>query len=313
MGSTREILKIVGIAGLALVVGQGCSQKSVNVTADSETFEQGSQYADNQAGGSNPWAQGAQPFEAWQGSSGQPSGSSQYGSSSSESSQGFDPEGPTGTSIDGRLAQGGEMTGDAQNQANGGLSYFGTDQYSSGSGPLAGLQEFDGQGGGSWGAGQGYQNGNMAEEFIQEDYDNIAQAQRNGYGQNGQYSDGGYNMNEAQSSQIQVELQDVFFEFNSWRISQGGTNALAHDAEWLAQNQARSLTVEGHCDQRGTRDYNLVLGKKRAQAVQSYLVDLGVDSQKIQVISYGKERPFCFGNDDQCYQLNRRGHLQLHH
>jgi len=111
---------------------------------------------------------------------------------------------------------------------------------------------------------------------------------------------------------IQVELQDVFFEFDSWRVSQDGARALVHDANWLAENHARALTVEGHCDQRGTADYNMALGQKRAEAVRTYLLDLGVSSDQIQVVSYGKERPFCFGSDEQCMQLNRRGHLNLH-
>jgi len=261
MATSREILKIIGIAGLTLLIGQGCSQKSVRVTADSETFEQGASYAENrtgagnQAGADNPFSQGYQ-----------------------------------------------QGSGEGQTSANAGGQYFGADQNSmdswQNSGPLAGLQEYGSGNQGGWGSGQG---GNMAEEFIQGDYDNIAEAQQ------GQYGRGGHH------SQVQVELQDVFFEYDSWRISQDGREALANDVDWLEQNQSRSITVEGHCDQRGTRDYNLVLGKKRAGAVRAYLVDLGVDSHKIQVMSYGKERPFCFGNNDQCYQLNRRGHLQLHH
>jgi len=308
MATGREILKIVGIAGLALLIGQGCSQKSVRVTADSETFDQGAQYADN------PFAQGNQPFGSWQGGAGmghqQRAGQNNYGAGS----QDFDPEGPTQVYFNGKPQGEGSAQAEEFSGAQGGLTYFGDSQnYSSpwaNSGPFAGLQEYGSRSGGTWGSAQGYQNGqggNMAEEFIQEDYDNIAEVQpfsSRGLAQDAQ---------SGQFTRVQVELQDVFFEFNSWRISQDGRQALAHDAEWLDQNQSRSITVEGHCDQRGSRDYNLVLGKKRAGAVQAYLVDLGVETHKIQVISYGKERPFCFGNNDQCYQLNRRGHLQLHH
>ena len=276
MATAREILKIVGIAGLALLIGQGCSQKSVRVTADSETFDQGAQYADNQAGADNPFAQGYQPFGSRPGGSGMDQDQwSQQGEASEQA--------------------GGYGSGPGNN-----------------SGPLAGLQEY--------GAGWIGPEGSMTNEFIQEDYDNIAEARSPGFSQEGRYFGEGQQSfaqgrgpSGNQYPGVQVELQDVFFEFNSWRISQDGRQALAHDAEWLDQNQSRSITVEGHCDQRGTRDYNLVLGKKRAGAVQAYLVDLGVETQKIQVISYGKERPFCFGNDPQCYQLNRRGHMQLHH
>jgi len=331
MANGREILKIVGIAGLTLLIGQGCSQKSIRVTADSETFDQGAQYSDNQAGADNPFVRGFQPFGAFQGDgSGQPGWSQQGESKNNQGSayEGFEPESPAQAYIDG-VAQGdaGSQSGGsfAQRSAQDGLSYFGDNQdnpdYYDNSGPFAGLQEYGGGSGGTWGSGQGYQNGyggNMPEEFIQEDYDNITEAQpfsSRGLGQGGRYGEGsqGQDAQSGQFSRVQVEMQDVFFEFNSWRISQGGRQALAHDAEWLDQNQSRSITVEGHCDQRGSRDYNLVLGKKRAGAVQAYLVDLGVETQKIQVISYGKERPFCFGNNDQCYQLNRRGHLQLHH
>ncbi len=306
MGSSREILKIVGLAGLALLIGQGCSQKSVNVTADSETFEQGAQYADNQAGADNPFGQGAQSGSWQSGEANQPGWSQQGNSGAYNNESQGGPQGPPQAYIDGvaQGTQGGENG--SQNGSQGGLSYFGGSQNGSepwaNAGPLAGLQEY----GGSWNQGQGSA---LANEFIQEDYDSIAEAQPlspSDFAQGGGYGSGSYGQG------TQVELQDVFFEFNSWRISSGGRQALAQDAEWLDQNHARSLTVEGHCDQRGTRDYNIVLGKKRAQAVQSYLVDLGVQAHKIQVISYGKERPFCFGNNDQCYQLNRRGHLQLH-
>ena len=335
MATSREILKIVGLAGLALLIGQGCSQKSVNVTADSETFEQDAQYTETQPGADNPWAQGAQPFGSWQGGTdaNQP-GWSQKGQGQWQDNAGgaYDesqgnPQGPAQAYIDG-MAQGGQAgaSGD-QNGSQGGLSYFGANQNGSepwaNSGPLAGQQEY----GGSWNQGQGDsgplaglqeygdswnqgQGDSMANEFIQEDYDSMAEAQPlspSQFSQGRRYGEDSYRQG------TQVELQDVFFEFNSWRISQDGRQALAHDAEWLDQNQAGSITVEGHCDQRGTRDYNVVLGKKRAQAVQTYLVDLGVETHKIQVISYGKERPFCFGNNEQCYQLNRRGHLQLHH
>lgn len=298
MATSREILKIVGLAGLALLIGQGCSQKSVNVTADSETFEQGAQYAESQQGADNPWGQqGTQPFGSWQGGAdeNQP-GWSQAGQGQWQNGEGFQggTQGQSQAYLDG-------MAQDGQNASQGGSQYFGSKQDNPNS--IAGLQEY----GGSWNQGQ---DGSMANEFIQEDYDSIAEAQPlspSQFGQRGQYGDGSYGQG------TQVELQDVFFEFNSWRISHDGRQALAHDAEWLDENQAGSITVEGHCDQRGTRDYNVVLGKKRAQAVQTYLVDLGVESHKIQVISYGKERPFCFGNNEQCYQLNRRGHLQLHH
>ena len=315
MVTGKEILKMVGVAGLALLIGQGCSQKSLRASGDGETFEQGAQYADNQNGQNNPWAQGHQP-QGWQGrtSPGQSQwsqnqdGEWQYGAGASgqEQARGIEPQTPAQAYING-VPQGQSGSGSQASTQQGGLSYFGGEQNQSWTnGPLAGLQDYGGSGQYPYG-----QNGRMAEEFVQEEYNNLGDpSQSYANGQGGHYGQSGYGDSH---SRVQIDLQDVFFEFDSWRISQDGMQALSHDADWLDQNHSRTLTVEGHCDQRGTRDYNLVLGKKRAEAVRTYLVDLGVEAHKIQVISYGKERPFCFGNDEQCYQLNRRGHLQLHH
>ncbi|OGX12781.1 MAG: hypothetical protein A3K11_04545 [Nitrospirae bacterium RIFCSPLOWO2_12_FULL_63_8] len=106
-------------------------------------------------------------------------------------------------------------------------------------------------------------------------------------------------------------LQDVFFGFDKWNITDDGKQALATDAQWLKTNNGKALTIEGHCDERGTQAYNLVLGEKRAKAVRSYLVDLGIDAKRLTVTSYGKDRPFCRERTEDCYQQNRRGHLVL--
>lgn len=110
---------------------------------------------------------------------------------------------------------------------------------------------------------------------------------------------------------VEARLQDVYFEFDKWKISDAGKQALATDAQWLKTNQEKALTIEGHCDERGTQAYNLVLGEKRAKAVRSYLVDLGIDPKRLAVASYGKDRPFCRDHTEDCYQQNRRGHLVL--
>jgi len=106
-------------------------------------------------------------------------------------------------------------------------------------------------------------------------------------------------------------LQDVFFAFDKWAITDDGKQALATDAQWIKANSGKALTIEGHCDERGTQAYNLVLGEKRAKAVRSYLVDLGIDAKRLTVTSYGKDRPFCREHTEDCYQQNRRGHLVL--
>ncbi|MGH7231720.1 MAG: OmpA family protein [Nitrospiraceae bacterium] len=104
-------------------------------------------------------------------------------------------------------------------------------------------------------------------------------------------------------------LKDVFFTFDSWSITEEGKQTLSRDAEWLKANTAKTATIEGHCDERGTSAYNLVLGEKRAKAVKKYLTDLGVNSDRLAAVSYGKERLFCTGQDEMCHEQNRRGHL----
>jgi peptidoglycan-associated lipoprotein len=79
----------------------------------------------------------------------------------------------------------------------------------------------------------------------------------------------------------------------------------------MKTNADKPLLIEGHCDERGTLAYNLVLGEKRAKAVQKFLTDLGVAGSRLTVVSYGKERPFCKEHDEACYQKNRRGHIVL--
>lgn len=118
-------------------------------------------------------------------------------------------------------------------------------------------------------------------------------------------------MKQEATATVDAGLQDVFFEFDKWTIADAGKQALATDSQWLKANQDKALTIEGHCDERGTQSYNLVLGEKRAKAVRSYLVDLGIDSKRLTVTSYGKDRPFCRERNEDCYKQNRRGHLVL--
>lgn len=106
-------------------------------------------------------------------------------------------------------------------------------------------------------------------------------------------------------------LRDVFFAYDSFAISEEGRMALARDAEWVKANPGAQLKVEGHCDERGTSAYNLVLGEKRAKAARNYLVELGVTPNHLSIVSYGKERPVCKEHVESCYAQNRRGHVLL--
>lgn len=121
-------------------------------------------------------------------------------------------------------------------------------------------------------------------------------------------------MDEIRSEQAAAAaagLQDVFFAFDSFVITEEGRQALSRDAEWIKSHPGAQLKIEGHCDERGTSAYNLVLGEKRAKVVRNYLAELGVSSNRLSVVSYGKERPFCTEHDESCYSQNRRAHLVI--
>lgn len=118
-------------------------------------------------------------------------------------------------------------------------------------------------------------------------------------------------MQQEAAATASVGLLDVFFAFDSWKITDDGKQALGMNAQWLKANAGKLLTIEGHCDERGTQAYNLVLGEQRAKAVRNYLTDLGVDAKRLVATSYGKDRPFCHEHNEDCYQQNRRGHLVL--
>jgi|TARA_B110000438_G_scaffold251722_1_gene256334 peptidoglycan-associated lipoprotein len=98
----------------------------------------------------------------------------------------------------------------------------------------------------------------------------------------------------------------VFFGYDSSKLDEDAQELLQDQVAWLKQYPDVSVTVEGHCDERGTREYNLALGEKRAQAVKNYIIGLGVDSSRVSTISFGKERPAVVGSNDGAWSQNRR-------
>jgi peptidoglycan-associated lipoprotein len=104
-------------------------------------------------------------------------------------------------------------------------------------------------------------------------------------------------------------VKDAFFDYDKSDIRPDAQQALMADAAFLQQHPNVRFTIEGHCDERGSTEYNLGLGDRRATAAKDFLVQQGVSAGRIRTISYGKEKPFCTSHDEQCWQQNRRGHF----
>jgi peptidoglycan-associated lipoprotein len=187
-----------------------------------------------------------------------------------------------------------------------------------GSGPNHGVVDGFSQGSASsmeidpeaWAQAYLRENGGASPEYVQPDM-NIAKAKEH---KNSRPT--GINESRGESMAVghassgpEGRMQDIYFAFDSWKISAEGARYLEEDAQWLHANPEKALTIEGHCDQRGTQDYNLVLGKKRAEVAREYLINLGVQAYRVKIVSYGKERPFCQNNHEACFQENRRNHM----
>ncbi len=106
-------------------------------------------------------------------------------------------------------------------------------------------------------------------------------------------------------------LQTVYFAFDSYELDETAREALRRNARWLLDNPGRKIIVEGHCDERGTLEYNLALGERRAAAVRDYLVSLGVDARRVRIVSYGEERPADPGHTEEAWSRNRRAEFRF--
>lgn len=109
----------------------------------------------------------------------------------------------------------------------------------------------------------------------------------------------------------QENLDDVFFEYDSYELSRAALDILMENAAYIMGTQDYRVLIEGHCDERGTIDYNLSLGEKRAKAVYDYLVNYGISRNRLEYVSYGKERPFDPGHNEQAWAMNRRAHFRV--
>jgi peptidoglycan-associated lipoprotein len=104
-------------------------------------------------------------------------------------------------------------------------------------------------------------------------------------------------------------VKDVYFDYDKYDIRADQSALIQQDAQFLNQHPNMNFTIEGHCDERGSTEYNLALGDNRANAVKNALVQAGVNASRIKTISYGKEKPFCTESTEACWQQNRRGHF----
>ena len=106
-------------------------------------------------------------------------------------------------------------------------------------------------------------------------------------------------------------LRDIFFIYDSWRLSEKSHRILEVNAKWLKAHPHARVTIEGHCDERGTRAYNYILGDRRAETAKQYLSQLGVPDGQMAVVSYGKDQPVCHAFTKTCFQSNRRVHFSM--
>jgi peptidoglycan-associated lipoprotein len=110
---------------------------------------------------------------------------------------------------------------------------------------------------------------------------------------------------ESTATPASSPLKDVYFDFDSYALRTDARAVLKSNAEWLKANPGAQVQIEGHCDERGTTEYNLALGSKRAQSAKDYLVTLGIAGSRLSTISYGEELPVCTEHNEECWQKNR--------
>jgi peptidoglycan-associated lipoprotein len=106
-------------------------------------------------------------------------------------------------------------------------------------------------------------------------------------------------------------LKDAFFDYDQATLRDDARMAIAAGANWLKSYPSVEILIEGHCDERGTTEYNLALGQRRADAVREYIGSLGLEGSRVKTVSYGKERPFCTDSTESCWQQNRRAHMLI--
>lgn len=105
--------------------------------------------------------------------------------------------------------------------------------------------------------------------------------------------------------------EDIFFEFDSSALTPEAEAILGEKAQWMRANPGLTVVIEGHCDSRGTNEYNIALGERRAESVKNYMMSLGIGGERMRTISYGEERPLAAGDDEAAWASNRRAHFEF--
>jgi peptidoglycan-associated lipoprotein len=136
-----------------------------------------------------------------------------------------------------------------------------------------------------------------------------------GLGQQGMGGAGGSSLSQFQKGRLgsgeQGPLADIHFDYNDYTVRQEDSEILRSNADWLQKNPDRRVQIEGHCDERGSEEYNIALGAQRAQAAKEYLQTLGIKPDRMSTISYGKELPLCTEHTEDCWAENRRDHFAV--
>lgn len=175
---------------------------------------------------------------------------------------------------------------------------FGSSSSSSGAG---GSEGFGGSGNGDMGSsGQANIGNGSSGSFNANPFDG-----------NSGSSESGIQESRLKSFQASTNLKDIHFKFDQYDLDGNSRAILKENADFLKSNPGLHVEIQGHCDERGTNNYNIALGERRAHSTKKYLVSQGVDSSNVHVISYGEEKPFCFSSGETCWLQNRRAHFMV--
>ncbi|MCP4745504.1 MAG: peptidoglycan-associated lipoprotein Pal [Desulfobacteraceae bacterium] len=116
---------------------------------------------------------------------------------------------------------------------------------------------------------------------------------------------------ELRRKEMEFSSEDVYFEFDSSTLQSSAQRILTDKADYMIAKPEIGVTIEGHCDERGTEAYNMALGERRADSAKSFIVNMGVDDSRVNIISYGEEKPMDTGGDEEAWAKNRRAHFEV--